>query len=130
MASAYRTSPSGFTLVEVLVALAIVAIALMAALRAAGQGANAAGELRARQFALWVAENRLAEHHARGDWLPAGIAGGTQTQGGTEFTWREDVAATPNPAFRRVDIYVFAASEPARHLAHLAGFVVNPPGGR
>ena len=65
-----RQGLRGFTLVEVLVALAIVSIALMAALRASGQATNASGELRLRLFAGWVAENRLAEHRARQDWLP------------------------------------------------------------
>jgi general secretion pathway protein I len=117
----------GFTLVEVLVALAIVSIALLAALRAAGQGTNAAGELRLRQFAGWVAENRLAEHRARGDWLPLGIRRGTQSQGGVEFAWREEVIATPNSAFRRVDVFVSAPAEESRALARLTGFVVLPP---
>ena len=118
---------AGFTLVEVLVALAIVSIALMAALRAASQGTNAAGELRLRVFASWVAENRLAEHRARGDWLALGIGRGTQTQGGVELAWREEVIATPNPAFRRVDVFVSASAEESRTLAHLTGFVVLPP---
>jgi general secretion pathway protein I len=117
----------GFTLVEVLVALAIVSIALMAALRAAGQGINAAGELRSRMLAGWVAEDRLAEHRARGDWLPLGIARGVQSQGGIEFAWREEVIATPNSAFRRVDLFVSAPAEESRPLARLAGFVVLPP---
>jgi general secretion pathway protein I len=117
----------GFTLVEVLVALAIVAIALMAALRAAGQGTNAVGELRQRLFAGWVAENRLAEHRARGDWLPLGIGRGTQSQGGIDFAWREEVIATPNSAFRRVDVFVSVPAEESRSLAHLTGFVVLPP---
>jgi general secretion pathway protein I len=51
--------------VEVLVALAIVSIALLAALRAAGQGTSAVAELRQRLLAGWVAEDRLAEHRAR-----------------------------------------------------------------
>jgi general secretion pathway protein I len=114
----------GFTLVEVLVALAIVSIALMAALRAAGQGTSAAGELRSRVLAGWVAENRLAEHRARGDWLPLGIARGTQSQGGVEFAWREEVIGTPNPAFRRVDVFV-SAPEDSRAIARLTGFVVQ-----
>ena len=118
---------AGFTLVEVLVALAIVSIALMAALRAASQGTNAVGELRLRVFASWVAENRLAEHRARGDWLALGIGRGTQTQGGVELAWREEVIATPNPAFRRVDVFVSASAEESRTLAHLTGFVVLPP---
>jgi general secretion pathway protein I len=125
-----RSSRSGFTLIEVLVALAIVAVALIAALRVAGQGANNAIDLRARLFAGWVAENRLAEHRARRDWLPTGIQKGTQRQGGIEYAWREEVITTPNPAFRRVDIFVSMASTETRSLAHLVGFVVNPPGGR
>ena len=118
---------AGFTLVEVLVALAIVAIALLAALRAAAQGTANVGELRARLLAGWVAENRLAEHRARGDWLALGIQRGKQLEGGIEFAWREEVIATPNTAFRRIDVFVFAAPEESRALAHLTGFTVNPP---
>ena len=119
----------GFTLIEVLVALAIVSIALMAALRASGQGTNAASELRLRTLAGWVAENRLAEHRARGDWLPLGIARGTQSQGGVELAWREEVIATPNSAFRRVDVFVSAPAQESRALARLTGFVARPPEG-
>ena len=119
----------GFTLVEVLVALAIVSIALMAALRAAGQGTAAVGELRLRLLAGWVAENRLAEHRARGTWLALGIGRGTQGQGGVEFAWREEVIATPNRAFRRLDVFVSVPAEESRTLARLTGFLVLPPPG-
>ena len=118
---------AGFTLVEVLVALAIVAIALLAALRAASQGTSNVGELRARLLAGWVAENLLAEQRARVDWLPLGIQRGTTLQAGLEFGWREEVISTPNPAFRRVDVFVFTAPDESRSLARLTGFVVQPP---
>jgi len=72
-------------LIEVLVAMAIIAIALLAALRAAGQSTVNVGELRSRLLAGWVAENLLAEHRARGDWLPVGTARGVEREGGTEF---------------------------------------------
>jgi general secretion pathway protein I len=117
----------GFTLIEVLVALAIVSIALLAALRAAGQGTSNVDALRARLLAGWVAENVLAEQRARGDWPSQGLLRGTQRQGGIEFTWREEVLATPNARFRRVDIRVFEAPGEARQLSHLTGFVVDPP---
>jgi general secretion pathway protein I len=119
---------NGFTLVEVLVALAIISIALLAALRVAGEGTSSVGELRARLLAGWVAQNILAEQRARGEWPPPGMRRGTQRQGAIEFAWREEVIATPNSAFRRVDIRVFAAPEEAHALAHLIGFVVNPLG--
>ena len=128
MATWRCAKPAGFTLIEVLVALAIVAIALMSALRAAGQGTSNVGELRSRLLAGWVAENMLAEHRARRDWLPLGIQRGTGRQGGIDFAWREEVIATPNPSFRRVDVRVFASGEESHSLAHLAGFVVNAPG--
>lgn len=118
---------AGFTLLEVLVALAIVAIALLAALRASGQSTANVGELRARLLAGWVAENILAEHRARGDWLPLGVERGVQREGGTEFVWRREVIPTPNPAFRRVDVFVSAADEESLALAHYSAFSVNPP---
>jgi general secretion pathway protein I len=125
-----KAGRKGFTLVEVLVALAIVSIALLSALRAAGQGTNNVGELRARLLAGWVAENILAEHRARADWLPLGIQRGRAREGGLDFSWREEVIATPNVAFRRVDVRVFAAEEETHSLAHLTGFIVNAPGPR
>jgi general secretion pathway protein I len=119
----------GFTLIEVLVALAIISVALLASLRVAAGSTNNAGDLRAHLLAGWVAENVLAEQRARGIWLPPGIQNGAEMQGGKAFTWREEVTLSPNNAFRRVDIRVFAADDESRAIAHLVGFLVQPPGG-
>lgn len=129
MATWRRHDCAGFTLVEVLVAMTIVAVSLLAALRVAAQGTTHAGELRARLFAGWVATDRLAELHARGDWLPVGERSGIQRQGHLDLGWHEEVSTTPNAAFRRVDIYVFVPAQPAHYLAHSVGFVVNPARG-
>jgi len=118
---------TGLTLVEVLIALAIVSIALMAALRASGQGTNNVVELRSRVLASWVAQNRLAEHRARADWLPLGLQRGTAQQAGMVFTWREEVIATPNQQFRRINVHVFATPEESHALAKLTGFIVLAP---
>lgn len=123
-----RAKHSGFTLIEVLVALAIISIALLASLRVAGGTTNNVGELRARLLANWVAENVLAEQRALGTWLPLGMQRGIQRQASMEFTWREDITTTPNARFRRVDIRVFLAPEETHALVHLVGFMVQPPG--
>lgn len=119
----------GFTLIEVLVALAIISVALLAALRAAGMATNSASELRAHLLAGWVAQNLLEEHRARGDWLPLGLHSGKSPEGGFDFNWREEVVSTPNAAFRRVNVLVALAPEvPEVHSqASFSGFVVSPP---
>ncbi len=119
---------SGFTLVEVLVALAIVSIALLAAMRVAGGSTNSASELRSRLLAGWVAQNLLADQRARAQWPSPGIQRGTQLQGGIAFPWRQEVISTPNAGFRRVDIRVYSPEGETHSLAHLTGFLVNPPG--
>jgi general secretion pathway protein I len=129
MARWHRNSRQGFTLFEVLVALAIIAIALLSAMRAAGQGTNNVSELRAHLLAGWVAQNVLAEQRARGDWPSTGVLDGKARQGGIDFGWREEIIGTPNAAFRRVDIFVFAEAGEARTLARMTGFLVRPPAG-
>lgn len=128
MGTSRRSSGRGFTLVEVLVALAIISIALLAALRAAGQGTNSVDDLRSRLLASWVAQDLLAEHRARADWIPLGIQRGSEREGGFDFKWRQEIIATPNPAFRRIDIRVFAPTDESHFLAHLVGFIVNVRG--
>ena len=80
-----------------------------------------------RLIAGWVAENRLAEHRARGDWLSLGIQRGVAQEAGIEFAWREEVSELPSPAFRRVDVFVYQAPDTARILAHLTGFLLYSP---
>jgi general secretion pathway protein I len=92
-----------------LVALAVVAVALTAGMRALAQSADGAGTLKARTLALWVAQNRLATVELARELPPTGIRRGEATQAGLAFVWRENVGATPNPAFRRVDVEVAEA---------------------
>lgn len=118
----------GFTLLEMLVALTVLAIALLAALRASSAGVQNTVEIRNRLLAGWVAQNRLAEHLARRDWLAIGLVRGDESQGGVRFRWEEKIVGTPNYQFRRVEVRVFAEQEPDQALASLTGFMVKPGG--
>lgn len=115
-----------FTLVEILVALAILAIALTAGMRALAQATDTAGALKARTLALWVAQNRLAAAQIAMPWPALGNYSGEATQANAEFTWQAVVSATPNPQFRRIDITVAEPAAPDYALAKLTGFLGNP----
>ncbi len=118
----------GFTLIEILVALAILAIALAAAARASGMSISSSDRLRQHLLASWVAQNRLAEHTARHDWPDVGIRSGETEQGNEPLRWEEHVSATPNTRFRRVEITVYPAAEPGHAAARLAGYLADPQG--
>jgi general secretion pathway protein I len=115
----------GFTLIEVLVALAILAVALAAAVRSASVAADGTLELKERLLATWVAQNRIAEYAARPVWPEIGTRAGNAEQGGVAFAWRETVTATPNPLFRRVEVQVYGPRAPERTVATLVGFAVK-----
>jgi general secretion pathway protein I len=120
---AYR----GFTLVEVLVALTIVAVALMASLRATASMSTSALDLRQRTLALWSAENRLAQIRIQGEFPNQGRRSFDCTQAEVQMVCEEDVFATPNPQFRRVEISVYPTEGARVRLSRLVGFATNLP---
>jgi general secretion pathway protein I len=109
--------------VEILVALAVLAVALTAGMRAVAQSVDAAALLKQRTLALWVAQNRLASAQLESPWPEPGARAGDAVQANTVFVWREAVSGTPNPAFRKIEIVVANAAEPGSVLARLSGFV-------
>jgi general secretion pathway protein I len=116
-------SSRGFTLVEILVALAILAVALAAGMRAVAQSADGATMLKQRTLALWVAQNRLAAAQLASPWPAPGLRDGEAVQAGARFVWRETVSGTPNPAFRKIEIVVADPGQPDYILARLAGYL-------
>ena len=114
-----------FTLIEVLVALAIVAVALAAGMRALAQSADGATSLKMRTLALWVAQNHLAQAQLADPWPSRGSTRGDDTQAGVRLAWRQAVTDTPNPAFRKIEIIVTEPAVPGYALATLSGYLGN-----
>lgn len=122
----------GFTLIEVLVALTILAVALAAAARAARIATDSAEETRIRSFATWVAHNRVAELTARGAFPATGTAKGSSTMAGVQFQWMQITSETANTHFRKSDITVTrvesgVANDP-RVLARATAYLTRAPG--
>ena len=93
----------GFTLIEVLVALVIVAIALGAGIKAAGALANNADRLAQVSAAQWCAENMLTELRLNQQTPSIGESSFSCEQLGRTFSGNLKVTQTPNQNFRRVD---------------------------
>ena len=115
----------GFTLIEILVAVAILAIALAATTRAAGVATDGALETRQRLLATWAAENRVAELRARRVFPSPATTRLSASQGGMDLVIEEVVASTPNPTIRRVDLTAADAKAPDRVLARLTAYVAQ-----
>lgn len=116
----------GFTLLEVLIALAVLAIALGAAVRAVGSVTDQSFAAKQRILANWVAQNQLAEHIALRDWPEPGEKSGKTGQGANNWRWRETVSATPNAGFRRIEIKVGADGDNDYVIARLIGYLADP----
>lgn len=116
---------AGFTLLEVLVALVIIGTALGASLRAVGSLTQNSGDLRASMMATWSAENRLSQIRLGQEWPPMGKRSFACPQGDLQLMCEEEVLATPNVNFRRVEVSVFDATNPERRIIKLSQIVPN-----
>lgn len=101
-----RVRSGGFTLIEVLVALAVVAVALMAGLQASGALTRAALRQSDQWLAQLCAENELARLRLSRQLPGIGESTSACEQAGQPLQVRLVVASTPNPNFRRIDAVV------------------------
>ncbi len=98
---------AGFTLIEVLVALAIVAITLGAGIKAAGALANNAERLTDASLGQWCADNQLIGLKLLRPTLSVGDNDFACEQIGRSYKGKLVIRPTPNPLFRRVDAQIF-----------------------
>jgi general secretion pathway protein I len=126
---------SGFTLIEVLVALMVIALGLTALLTAVSGTARASGYLREKALAQWIALNRVAEVRLN---LQQQTLGGDADKGELDYAnrkWHFDTRYfdTNSQAMRRVIVRVWAGPSDAKGnpLAECSGFLpasIAPPG--
>jgi len=119
----------GFTLIEVLAALAVLAIALSALMSGMARYADNALRLREKTLAFTVAHNRLTQIELEPGWPAEGRSDGEAEIGGIKWRWDVEVKKTTDEHLRRVDIRVNrAALKPGTEdggLASLSAFIAD-----
>ncbi len=125
-----RRKNAGFTLLEVLIALAVLGIALLALARAGQQQLKQQDFLHSRVLANWVADNVIVEARLDSASLTAGHRGGQRTMGGRDWYWSMLVQPSPDPALWRLDVAVFSDPEQRQAVFQQTGFAIADEDGQ
>ncbi|MGD9386749.1 MAG: type II secretion system minor pseudopilin GspI [Gammaproteobacteria bacterium] len=123
------TRNRGFTLLEVMVAMVIVAIGLIAAYNGVIQMAHSTTTLRERAFADWIAMNQIAEIRIGGEFPEVGRFDGDVEFAGRDWRWEAEVEETGVDGMRRVDIAVAYVESPDQPVTLMTGFISRDSGG-
>jgi general secretion pathway protein I len=124
----------GFTLIEVLVALAIFAVVAASVLTASARSLQIASRLEDKTLAMWIADNRLTELQLQETPPGDGRDQGELDYAGRRWEWLSEVEDTSDPALRRVTLWV--APRPTRGVGgkleeratvRLVGFLGGTP---
>lgn len=121
---------TGFTLLEVLVALAVFAVAAIALMKVSESQLQLSNRLEEKTFAHWVALNMVSEMQANQDWPALGEQTGKVAMAGREWKVVVKTLATPVNRVRRIDVAVGVAPEDftqnMENLTILSGFLEQP----
>lgn len=117
---------SGFTLIEVMVALVIVALGLLAATSQINQSVTAATLLKEKTFATWVAANYLTEQRVVGAWPSEGRQEEEREFAGLEWKLTVRVRDAELENLREIEIDVALAERPDQVIGTLFGALAAP----
>ncbi len=116
----------GFTLLEVLIAVLILSLALVALVRTTALEARALVQVRDATLAQWVASNVLAEARLNEGVPASGRRDGSSEMGGRRWRWLLESTQTQEPTIQRLDVSVYADDAGAESrdeaVARLSGF--------
>ena len=120
----------GFTLLEVLVALAIFALVAASVLTATARSLQTAARLEDKTLAMWIADNRLTELQLSKSPVADGSEQGEVAFAGRRWQWQSEVQTTSEADMRRVTLWVSPMAQDrsggevrARAVVSLNGFL-------
>lgn len=117
------SNDDGMTLIETLVALAVLAVGLIAALRAGASGADLGRELRLRQYAGDAADNALIRIRLERQRTADGSRRLPCPQAGFAFVCEQTLAATAHPEFREARVAVHLPDDGERLLVQRVALI-------
>lgn len=131
-----RRAAAGFTLIEVLVALAIVALGMAALMAALGSSADSAAYQRDKTLAEWVAINRVEEVRLALQRPTKGKTDGEVEMAGLKWRWAQEVVETEVKGILRIDVSVKPTTAPGPKdsgwyttVSGIVGDALAPPRG-
>lgn len=115
----------GMTLLEVMLALVILASAGIAVMQAASQALNNQSYLQQKTFAMWIASNRLAELKLQQKWPTSSWQSDDIEFAGAKWYWRYQGVATGDPSFTALDIEV-SDQKDGQALGYIRTYIAKP----
>jgi general secretion pathway protein I len=122
MNGSHHTHQRGFTLIEVLAALVIVGLGMLAVIEAISQTVNNADYIRQKTIAHWVAMNKLTEFRLSNAAPKNGESDAYINMAGSTWHWRMNISETDVKSMQRIDIHVSPKDSDSNSIASVYGF--------
>jgi len=116
----------GFTLIEILVALAIIAIALAALIKASGSHTASVAYLKQKSIAHWVAMNEITELQIKQSWPGKGEKKKSTEMAGHEWFWHREIKETFNENSHQVVFTIYLDEDREQKVTRLIGYITKP----
>ncbi len=118
-----RSRQSAFTLMEIIVALAIIAITMGAIIENSTASNRNLQYLRDKTIANWVAMNQISLMRAQREWSNRSNKQGTEEMAGREWNWKMKIIKTDDANLRRLEVEVYQDDDAEQALVTRTGFV-------